>query len=190
MLVLTSGIVFRWSRLDDQHWEVLVRLRIAVTAILGAILVAGFATPALAQPGPAVRIAGGLSFLRVSNAGQTAKGVAADVAFNFVTGKVSVGAVGDVGVNSFAGCKEKSFAAGGRITGNTPTVSPFGQFLIGKANCGGGDSETIWQPGFGIDVKLNDVLDFRGQFDIRVLRFIDENINEQRFWFGVSIKIG
>jgi hypothetical protein len=163
---------------------------LSTTAILAAIVLAAFAVPALAQPGPAVRVAGGVSFLHDADAEQTAKGFAADVAFNFVTGKVSVGAVGDVGVNKFDGCSEKSYSVGGRVTGNTPKVSPFGQFLIGKANCGGGDSETIWQPGFGVDVKLNDVVDFRGQFDIRVLRFIDGNINEQRFWFGVSIKIG
>ena len=167
-----------------------MRFRIAAAAILGTILLACFATPALAQPGPQVRIAGGLSFLHDGNAEQTAKGVAADVAFNFVTGKVSVGAVGDVGFNSFDGCTEKSFAAGGRVTGNTPKVSPFGQFLIGRASCGGGGSETIWQPGFGVDVRINDVLDFRGQVDIRSLRFEDGSLNEQRFWFGVSIKIG
>ena len=128
-----------------------------------------------------------MSFLREADISQTARGVAADVALNFGRGRVKGGVVGDLGFNSFTGCTENSYAGGGRVTGEaSPKVLIHGQFVVGRASCGAGGGETIFQPGFGVDVMLNRWLGVRGQFDIRQLRFTDGSTWEQRFWFGIS----
>jgi hypothetical protein len=148
------------------------------------------ARPAAAQAGTGVA-AVGFSILHDSNVEQTATGVAFDVAYNFwSSGKTDVGAVFDLGFDKFDGCWEKAFDGGGRATFRAAKARPFVQFVAGRANCGGGDGVTTLQPGFGVDVPFSPMLNFRAQIDFRNLRYTGDSVNEQRFWFGVSAKLG
>src|SRR5437868_4181711 len=89
------------------------RMRILrLLATMCVVVVSGltmFATPAAAQATGVV--AAGISFVHEGRVKQTAPGVAIDGAINFpTTRRLVLGAVGDVGVNKFDGCTEKSFA--------------------------------------------------------------------------------
>ena len=45
-------------------------------------------------------------------------------------------------------------------------------------------------PGGGVDVRLNDMWNFRGQIDIPIVLFEGESETGVRFMFGVSRKFG
>jgi hypothetical protein len=45
------------------------------------------------------------------------------------------------------------------------------------------------QPGFGLDVVISRMLNFRGQIDFRSLGYTP-SYTEPRLWFGVSTSLG
>jgi hypothetical protein len=167
-----------------------MRIHRVLAAILVFVVTMVIARPAAAQAGTG-EVAAGISFLHDGDVGQTAKGVAIDVAYNFLSsGTTDLAAVFDMGFDKFDGCWEKAFDGGARVAFRA-RVKPFAQFVVGRANCGSGSvGVTVLQPGFGVDVPFSPALNFRAQIDLRSLRYSGGNVNEQRFWFGISAKIG
>jgi hypothetical protein len=167
-----------------------MRIQSLLAAMVVFVVAMVLARPADAQVGTGV-VAAGISFLHDSNVGQTATGVAIDVAYDFwSSGQTDVGGVFDMGFDKFDGCWEKAFDGGGRVTFRGTKARPFGQFVVGRANCGGGSGVTTLQPGFGVDIPFAPMVNFRAQIDFRNLRYTSDSVNEQRFWFGVSANLG
>jgi len=167
-----------------------MRIHRVIVAMVVLVSVMAIASPATAQVGTG-EVAAGISFLHDGDVGQTAKGVAIDVAYNFLSsGNTDLAAVFDMGFDKFDGCWEKAFDGGARIAFRAG-VKPFAQFVAGRATCGSGSvGVTVLQPGFGVDVPFSPALNFRAQIDLRSLRYTGSSVNEQRFWFGISAKIG
>jgi hypothetical protein len=140
---------------------------------------------------PAV-VAAGISFLHDS--GGTAPGFAVDVAKSFVhNDRITIGGVGDFGLNHRDGLTLTSYAGGARVTFLIPDakVRPFAQLLIGAEHCCG-NTNFVWSPGGGVDIPFTPKLSFRAQIDFRHVSLGNDlgGINEQRFWFGISMPIG
>jgi hypothetical protein len=175
-----------------------VRNRIIGFFLASAFLLA--AAPASAQTmkstddKPVVGV--GLSFLSDE---ETATGFFVDFAKTFRVaseGKVAIGGVGDFSLHHF-GEGDTNFIGilgGARATfGASDQVDVFGQFLIGFQSAFE-DTNLAWQPGFGVDVKINERFTFRGQLDFRAVRFSFEDVSDtdwvNRFSFGISMPIG
>jgi hypothetical protein len=102
--------------------------------------------------------------------GLTAVGLAIDLAHGFrVAEVVAIGPVADVGIHRSDDLIVSSWMGGGRLTIGRPAVRAFGQFLVGFERCCG-VSDLAWQPGGGLDVRVTDRLNLRGQLDVRVVR--------------------
>jgi opacity protein-like surface antigen len=133
----------------------------------------------------------GVSFL-YDNDDDTATGFWVDLVKNFkTTDTIGLGAVGDFAFHRFEGdVNITSYMGGFRVTGlGSARVRPFGQFLVGVESCCD-STEFAWQPGGGVDIVLTDKVNFRAQYDFRVVRFEGENFDESRFSFGVSFPLG
>jgi hypothetical protein len=180
---------------------VFVRISTVVRSIVGLTLVLGLAAPAAAQGTSGVLVGAGLSFLNLAD--DTGTGFFVDVAKNFRSmGNLDIGAVGDLGWHSFDGANVSSFQGGARVTGSAnPKYQPFGQFLFGltHVNLDGCVDEGCSDTGFtinfggGIDIRLNDKLNFRGQLDIPISFFDEDTLGTEtgfRYSFGISLPLG
>jgi hypothetical protein len=181
------------------------------------VLVLALAAPAAAQgtPGPGTGLTGGLfgvgvSFLNVSDS--TSAGFTIDYRKNVIAEtSFDVGVVGDLGwhrdSDSVGGFDTSStlltLMGGGRITASKlDKVAPFGQVLFGMARISfGGDvcdidetfCESDTQPaisfGGGVDVRLSDRFNVRGQVDF--LKVLEEGADvATRFFIGISTVLG
>jgi hypothetical protein len=183
-----------------------VRTRTVLRLLIASAFVLALAAPAAAQ-GTAGNerplVAAGLSFLNVSES--TAIGFAVDFAKQVrPMDKAAISIVGDVnfhhegGEDGFGGGNAFGFLGGVRFTSTTnEQYQPFGQFLLGgtrfsASDCDEDCSETPFTISFGggIDVRINDKWNFRGQLDIPIFMFEGESETGVRFMFGVSTRIG
>lgn len=170
--------------------EVRVRIRTANRLILGTALALALALPtnALAQSKEKPVLGAGLSFLH--DDGETATGVTFDLAQTIYTvNKVMIGGVGDLSFNHFDGATAQSYMGGVRVSAKAPRVVPFAQFTVGVEHCCG-SSDFAFAPAFGVDVPINAMLSVRAQIDFRTVKLTDSHVNEQRYWFGVSLPLG
>ena len=157
------------------------------------------AAPALAQTSSGgsnqAVFAAGLSFLHVS--GATGTGFDVNVAKPFKSsGKMNTGIFGDFAWHTDSGEHALGFLVGPRFshTGSSQ-VTPFFQVGIGvtrfSADCDGcSESGFTFAPGGGVDVKLNDKVNFRFQLDIPVMKFEGDTETGFRVTFGISCPIG
>ena len=91
--------------------------------------------------------------------------------------------------DKFDGATVTSYLGGIRVRGNlNDKIAPFGQFLVGAEHCCG-STETTFQPGVGIDFAINPTLNFRAQVDFRTVRYAEDDLNSQRYTFGISIPL-
>ncbi len=175
--------------------EGVVRRGLAVAAIV-VVCALAFAAPARAQ-NPVNRgvIGVGASFLKSDDA--TAFGFAVDGAKNFAVGEhVGLGPVGDFAFHRYEDFTITSYMGGGRLTLGNREAQVFGQFLVGYEHCCG-LNDFAWQPGVGLDIRITDLLNLRGQLDFRTVRVDDPedpagtvSFRETRFTFGVSLPFG
>ena len=145
----------------------------------------------------------------------TFNGVAVDFRKNiYSTPSIDLGIVGDIGyhrkteefLDISASASTLTLMGGVRVTASQlDRVAPFGQFLVGMVQSDlGGDvcdideigeefceAETDGVIGFGggIDVRLTDRLNFRGQIDF-LRPLVDEGEFATRFMFGISLLLG
>ncbi len=86
-----------------------------------------------------------------------------------------------------------SFLGGGRLTLGNREAQVFGQFLVGYEHCCG-FNDLAWQPGVGLDIRITDLLNLRGQLDFRTVRVDAQDgpvsFREMRYSFGVSLPFG
>ena len=177
-----------------------MRIRTVTTSLIGLALSLALAAPAAAQGAAATSgptFAAGVSFLNIAE--DTGTGFQVDLSYpvrSMTNGNISV--VGDFGWHTY-GDDVSSLMFGGGVrftaTGNDK-FQPFGQFLIGAFRLSfGGDvdfseTEMYVAPGGGVDVRINDKWNFRGQIDIPIVLFEGESETGVRFMFGVSTRIG
>lgn len=175
-----------------------MRNRTVIGAVLStALLLAAFVTPAAAQEKGAT-VGVGISFL--NNDGETGTGITADVAKNVHTaGKAAIGVVGDLSYNKFDFGKLFMISGGVRVTGNVhEKVDLFGQFLVGMGrfsadDCDGdgcSDTDPVFTPGFGVNIKANEKIMVRAQLDFPIDKFEGGSETFKRFWFGVVFGLG
>jgi hypothetical protein len=162
-----------------------------------------------------LRVPEGLD-LEGDDSSTTFTGFLVDFRKNFVsTGSVDVGAVGEVSMHrkkeTFSDFGEDfsvslnflTLAGGARVTASQlDRVSPFGQVLFGiiRAKAGGdicdiddtfceSETEGVAMFGGGVDVRLTDKLNFRGQIDfVKVMEEASDIAT--RFTFGISVLLG
>jgi len=177
--------------------------------IAGTALVFGFAGSASGQVVNHPLVGVGISFL--DDVSATGVGFAVDLAQRVkVLNKISLAVVGDVGLNFFDFETVTMVQAGVRVNFTTPNVKvkPFAQGLAGWAHFNASDcsgpscinNEFVFTPGGGIDLALNDRVNFRGQLDFPMFSRgpfdlpagFDTDIGEHdvRFWFGISYQVG
>lgn len=182
--------------------EVFVRIRTVTTSLIGLALSLTLAAPAAAQGAAASSgptFAAGVSFLNISE--DTGTGFQVDLSYpvkSMTNG--NIGVVGDFGWNSYGdSISSLMFGGGVRFTGTgNDKFQPFGQFLIGVFRVSNGDfdvseTEMYVAPGGGVDIRINDKWNFRGQLDIPIVMFGEDVGGSEtgvRFMFGVSTKIG
>lgn len=182
-----------------------MRIRTVTTSLIGLMLVLAMAAPAAAQPaGSRPLLGAGLSFL--TDGDETGTGFMVDIGFPFLdmNGAVLSG-VGDFGYHNFDGFSTLTYMPGVRFTATKSSrFQPFGQFLIGATHFSASDCEGegcsendfTLAPGGGIDIRINDKFNFRGQVDFLIIKFPGEFEGESdwdnatRFTFGISMKIG
>ena len=187
-----------------------MRIRTVTTSLIGLAFVLAIATPAAAQgSAPAANrplLGAGLSLLTGGDetGTETGTGFAVDFAYPFLgTSGLVLSGVGDFGFHSFDGYSALTFMPGVRITAtNHSRFQPFGQFLIGATHFSASDCEgegctetdLTFTPGGGIDIRLNDTFNFRGQFDFLIIKlpsdFEDSIETATRFTVGISMKLG
>ena len=63
------------------------------------------------------------------------------------------------------------------------------QFTLGVEHCCG-SSDFAFAPAVGVDIPVNRMLNVRAQVDFRTVMLTDSHVNEQRYWFGVSLPVG
>jgi len=171
-----------------------VRIVNVKAVFASSALLLALAAPAAAQGQsgaassvPQPELGAGLSFLDSSDTGT---GITVDYGHPvvpFTWGALS--AVGDLGLNHFDGATVSSYLGGVRVKGNVaPRISPFGQFLVGAEHCCGVTDFTL-QPGVGVDVAINRMLNVRAQVDFRTVQAEQGNVNTQRYTFGVVLPI-
>ena len=181
--------------------EVFVRIRTVTTSLIGLAVTLALAAPAAAQRAAASSgptFAAGVSFLNIAE--DTGTGFQVDLGYPVQSmNKANIGIVGDFGWNSYGdGVSSLMFGGGGRFTGTANAkVQPFGQVLIGIFRVSvedfDSDSELYIAPGGGIDFRLNDKWNFRGQIDFPIVMFDEDEGGSEtgvRFMFGVSTRIG
>lgn len=180
--------------------EVSVRIRTVTTSLIGLALTLALAAPAAAQGAAASSgptFAAGVSFLNIAE--DTGTGFQVDLGYPVQSmNKGNIGIVGDFGWNSYGDeVSSLMFGGGVRFTGTTNAkVQPFGQFLIGMSRFSNefdSESDMYVAPGGGVDIRLNDKWNFRGQIDIPIVMFAEDVGGSEtgvRFMFGVSTRIG
>jgi hypothetical protein len=177
--------------------EVFVRIRTVTTSLIGLALTVALAAPAAAQGAAAPSgptFAAGVSFLNIAE--DTGTGFQVDLGYPVQSmNKGNIGVVGDFGWNSYGDdISSLMFGGGVRFTGTANAkVQPFGQFLIGlfrASNVSDSESDMYVAPGGGVDIRLNDKWNFRGQIDIPIVFAESESETGVRFMFGVSTRIG
>jgi len=162
-------------------------------AAFGLAVLIGAALPAAAQSPVGRAVVGvGVSVLRSEE--QQAIGFMVDAAKNFALGRVVViGPVGDFALHRYEDFSITSLLGGGRLTLGGERVQVFGQALFGYERCCG-VRDFAWQPGAGVDVRINRMLNIRGQFDVRMVRVksgsVTDQFNEPRVSVGVSLPFG
>lgn len=182
--------------------EVFVRIRTVTSSLIGLALALALAAPAAAQgqaasSGPT--FAAGVSFLNIAE--DTGTGFQVDLAYPVkVMTNSNIGIVGDFGWNAYGdGFSSLMFGGGGRFTGTANAkFQPFGQVLIGifrlsSDDLDDSDTELYIAPGGGIDIRLNNKWNFRGQIDIPIVMFDEDEGGSEtgvRFMIGVSTRIG
>ncbi|MEO8482417.1 MAG: hypothetical protein ABI634_09430 [Acidobacteriota bacterium] len=155
------------------------------SVLCGAAFLLATAAPAFAQG----TVGAGISFLH--GTGDTAPGVTIDYSnVKPAVDRATVGFVGDFGLNRSNGVTLTSYQGGVRvgIPGNAK-VHPFAQFVVGAEHCCSSTNFTL-QPGVGVDIPINETLNFRAQIDFRTVRVDGASFNEQRYTFGVSLPVG
>ncbi len=180
-----------------------MRFRTVISSLLGLALVLAMAAPAAAQgaaatDGHRALLGVGVSFL--TDGDETGTGFMVDIAKTIRSmEKVNIGGVGDFGFHTFDGLKSMSFMGGVRATATgMDKIMPFGQFLIGitrfsASDCDGegcSDSNLSFAPGGGVDIRINDKFNFRGQIDFLIIKFEGGSDNATRFTFGISMAVG
>jgi len=168
-------------------------LRVLAGVGLGAVLTVGAAVPAAAQ-NPLGRAVVGVGGSFLTSDGDTAFGFMVDAAKNFAVGEhVGLGPAGDFAFHRYEDFTITSFLGGGRLTLGNREAQVFGQFLVGYEHCCG-FNDFAYQPGVGLDIRLTDFVNLRGQFDLRVVRIdgADGKVDfrETRFSVGVSLPFG
>ena len=112
------------------------------------------------------------------------------------SGKMNTGIFGDFAWHTSDG--EHALGVLGRAalrrTRAARSSRPFFQVGLGVTHfsCDGCDSVSAFTfaPGGGVDVKLNDKVNFRFQLDIPVIKFDGDTETGVRFTFGISLPIG
>lgn len=177
-----------------------MRIRTVTTSLIGLALTLALAAPAAAQGAAASSgptFAAGVSFLNIAE--DTGTGFQVDLGYPVQSmNKGNIGIVGDFGWNSYGDeVSSLMFGGGVRFTGTTNAkVQPFGQFLIGMSRFSNefdSESDMYVAPGGGVDIRLNDKWNFRGQIDIPIVMFAEDVGGSEtgvRFMFGVSTRIG
>jgi hypothetical protein len=178
-----------------------------ISSLIGLALVLALAAPAAAQGAGATDahralLGVGVSFLRLSDCEDQCSltGFAVDVAKTIRTmDKVKIGGVGDFGWYNHEFFRALSLMGGARVTGTgSAKFAPFGQFLIGMVrdsakDCDGegcSDTNLAFAPGGGVDIRINDKFNFRGQIDFVIIKFEGDTENATRFTFGISMLLG
>ena len=184
--------------------------RTVTTSLVGLAFVLAIAAPTAAQgssPASGRPLLGaGLSFLTGGDetGRETGTGFVVDFAYPFLgMSGAALSGVGDFGYHNFDGFSALTFMPGVRITAtNNSRFQPFGQFLIGATHFSASDCEgegctetdLTFTPGGGIDIRLNDKFNFRGQVDFLIIKLpegsLDSTENATRFTFGISMKLG
>jgi hypothetical protein len=160
----------------------------AFLAVIGLTL--AVAAPSAAQGNDSgVLVGAGVTFLNDSVS--TGGGFGVDVSKSIKSmARSAIGVVGDVGVNKMDGYTTTSFGGGVRVTGTSTTVMPYGQFRIGGEHYEGGNALTIGFGG-GVDVPVKGNLNVRVAYDYwRSMYDDDVSYNNNRFFFGISTKLG
>lgn len=176
-----------------------MRIRTVLTSFIGLALVLALAAPAAAQGAAAgsdkPTFAAGVSFLNIAD--DTGTGFQIDLSYPVKSmTKADIGIVGDFGWHSYGdGVSSLMYGAGIRFSSKAnANFQPFGQFLIGGFHVSvedfDGSTDMYLAPGGGVDVRLNDMWNFRGQIDIPIVLFEGESETGVRFMFGVSRKFG
>jgi len=164
------------------------------------------AAPALAQSSTGgsnqATFAAGLSFLHINEV--TGTGFDVNVAKPFMSsGKLSTGIFGDFAWHTKDGEHALGFLVGPRFahTGSSQ-FTPFFQAGIGVTHFSANsdicdeavedcsESGFTFAPGGGVDVKLNDKINFRFQLEIPIIHFEGDTETGVKFMFGVSFPIG
>jgi hypothetical protein len=163
--------------------------RVLGSALLVIALLSVSVRSAAAQDSGAI-VGVGVAFLHGEDVTYT--GFAADVAKSVKTmsnGAVSV--VGDIGVYKDE-ITLSSFAGGIRFTGQAGTkTSLFGQFLVGVEHCGFcEETHVLLAPGVGLDYAVAPKLNVRAEVSFHNVRFEGGSSNQQRYFFGISTKLG
>lgn len=166
-----------------------------LAALLGSLMVAGIAPVASAQTPTNVPVVGvGVSAL-YDNEDDLAMGFAVDFAQAVKSGETAtLGIVLDFSFHRFTGADDpiniSSYMAGPRLTIILhPKYQPFVQFVIGGERCCNA-LELGWQAGAGIDIVLNDVFNFRAQYDLRAVRTPAATFDSSRLMLGLSMPLG
>jgi len=173
-----------------------VRLEAIVHRVLSGlacVTVLSVAVPAAGQS-PVGRAVVGVGGSFLTSGGDTAFGFMVDAAKNFAVGEhVGIGPAGDFAFHRYEDFTITSYLGGGRLTLGNREAQIFGQFLVGYEHCCG-FNDFAYQPGVGLDIRLTDMLNLRGQFDLRVVRIdgADGKVDfrERRFSVGVSLPFG
>lgn len=164
-----------------------MRNRIVCGLLLVAAILSVSVRSAAAQE-KSVLVGVGVSFLHDDTV--TYKGFAADVAKDIkMMDNASVSVVGDIGFYSNE-ITISSYAGGIRVTGQAGSKAGiFGQFLIGAEHCCG-QTNLLLAPGVGLDYVLTPRLNVRAEINFNNVRFDGGSFNEQRYFFGISTKLG
>jgi hypothetical protein len=170
-----------------------VKLSFGKGLVLGAVLLLGSAVPSAAQG----TFGAGLSLLRIPDF-DTLPGFVVDYTSPVSTmTNGTIGWVGDFSLNRNGEFEETIllFQGGVRFTGTSNAkFRPFGQFLLGLARdtcCDGfSTNELVVTPGGGVDIGLNEKAAVRAQIDFPIIMFEGDSETTNRFFFGVSWKVG
>lgn len=163
--------------------------RIVRSVLAGLALAFVMAAPAGAQ-----ELGGGVT---VQNWNGNSKGFGIDFTMPFKRGDGhTLGVVVDFARNRFTDEEtDVSFAGGVRMkfTRNS-NFTPFAQFLVGvmrwDEDNGFDGSESLFGPGGGIQVRITDRVDVKGQFDVFWVSNLEDTDVVKRGWFGVVVKLG
>src|SRR4029079_3407534 len=88
-----------------------------------------------------------------------------------------------------SGSTAASYMGGVRVGGRAQRVRPYAQFTVGVEHCCG-SRDFACAPTVGLAIPVNRMLNVRAQVDFRTVVLTDSHVNEQRYWFGVSLPVG